>query len=134
MVDTNILLDMALDHRPDAAAARNLLAAMASGRCTLAVSAGSLKDFYYIARRDIPEPERRAWVSFFLDALEVYPVDSLSCRNAVDSDEPDLEDGIVRAIAEAMGARAIISRDSTAFEGSLVRRLTAAEFLAYLER
>lgn len=132
LIDTNVLLDMVLSARPDSGDAQRLLEAGLKGKCKLSISASSLKDFYYITRRDLSEDVRRAWISFFLDVLHVLQVDSLVCRDAVDSDEPDFEDGIVRAIAESAGAVAIVSRDAGAFEGSLIRRLTASEVLSLL--
>lgn len=132
LIDTNALLDMVLSARPDSEDAKRLLEAGLEGRCKLSVSASSLKDFYYITRRDLGEDVRRAWISFFLDVIHVLPVDSLVCRSAVNSDEPDFEDGIVRAVAESAGAVAIVSRDVRAFESSLIRRLTASEVLSLL--
>lgn len=132
LVDTNVLLDMALEHRPEADAARALLAGMLHHEFGLCVSACSLKDFYYVAGKSLGEPVAREWVSFFLDELEVCQVDSSICRSAVTSDEPDFEDGIIRAVAERNGAGAIISRDENAFSGSLIRRLSARDFIGRL--
>ena len=48
---------------------------------------------------------------------------------ALNSDEPDFEDGIIRACAELNGADFIITRDKAAFAHSKVRSVTAAEYL-----
>lgn len=45
------------------------------------------------------------------------------------SDEPDFEDGIIRACAEAAGADFIISRDERAFARSPIKRLSAQEYI-----
>lgn len=132
LIDTNVLLDMALSSRPDSQRAQDLLEAGLRGRCRLSVSSGSLKDFYYIARKDLDEDLRRAWISFFLDVLLVFQLDAHVCRLALDSNEPDFEDGIVRAIAESNAAFCIVSRDESAFLGSSISRLTAEEALALL--
>lgn len=132
LIDTNVLLDMALSERPESEAAGLLLEAGLKGSCRLSVSAASLKDFYYITRKDMNEDVRRSWISFFLDVLHVLQVDLFICREAVNSDEPDFEDGIIRVLAEDAGAAAIISRDEGAFKSSLVRRLTASEALSLL--
>ena len=48
---------------------------------------------------------------------------------ALASDEPDFEDGLVRATAEALGVDVIVSRDARAFVGSSIRRCSAVELL-----
>lgn len=45
------------------------------------------------------------------------------------SDEPDFEDGIIRACAEAAGADFIISRDERAFARSPIKRMSAQEYI-----
>lgn len=132
LIDTNALLDMALDHRPDSASARELLERSLSGEFRIAVSTGSLKDFYYVARRTLPEETRRGWIVFFLDVMLAVGADAEACRRALDSDEPDFEDGIVRVLAEGLGADAIISRDAGAFLTSTVVKLSPKEFLSSL--
>ena len=48
---------------------------------------------------------------------------------ALDSNEPDFEDGLVRACAELNDADFIISRDEKAFRKATIRRVTAKEYL-----
>ena len=48
---------------------------------------------------------------------------------AFSSDEPDLEDGIVRATAELRHAVAIVTRDGKAYAASAIPSMTAREFL-----
>ena len=59
-----------------------------------------------------------------LDMLAKYGSEALA------SDEPDFEDGMVRACAEHEGATVIITRDKKAFTASAIPALPAAEFLA----
>lgn len=101
--DTNILLDNMLDHRPDGDATCELIKLSESGDVLCTVSATSLNDAYYVSRRFMPEEQRRRWLVFFLDAFDVAAPTADVCRRALASDEPDFEDGIVRALAEAWG-------------------------------
>lgn len=128
-LDTNILLDNMLDHRPDGDAACELMKLSESGDVLCTVSATSLNDAYYVSRRYMPEEQRRRWLAFFLDAFDVAAPTADVCRRALASGEPDFEDGIVRALAEAWGATFIISRDERAFLGSPIPRVSAGEFL-----
>ena len=75
------------------------------------------------------EPAARSFISSALDAFETVPVDELVCRSAAKSNEPDFEDGIVRACAENAHADFIISRNAAAFRRSKIKRVTAREYL-----
>ena len=132
LLDTNFLLDIAVAHRPDADAAEALFEAICDGKVGGTVSPTSLKDFYYVARRDMSEARRREWIALFMDAFDVVPLGADDCRRALASDESDFEDGIIRAVAERSGCDAIVSRDTAAFVGSPARRVTASEYLAEL--
>ncbi|MDF7663544.1 PIN domain-containing protein [Bifidobacterium sp. ESL0763] len=107
-------------------------AAKDGGPC-LAVCAGSLKDAYYISRRDLSENQRRNWIRRFIETFEVLPVDSATCGIAVDSSEPDFEDGIIRACAEQWNADCIVSRDAKAFLDSSVPKITGDMLVGNVE-
>lgn len=127
--DTNFLLDLAIVERPGAHAAADAFSLIEAGEAVGIVSASSLKDFYYIARRDIEETQRREWIHLFADAFILTALDREICIAALDSDEPDFEDGIIRAMAEAEGCNCIITRDSNAFRQSALPALPAEKFL-----
>ena len=136
-LDTNILLDVASDRRPDHQAALNLFA---NPDLELGVSAGSIKDFYYIAgaaKSGIGEGHvamsdamRCEYIRLFLESTELLADDRDICTAALNSDEPDYEDGTKRAAAEAWGAEWIVSRDMDrgAFQHSSIPQVSAEAF------
>ena len=128
-LDTNALLDIAIPGRPGQLAASRLFRLVCDGDLWAEISASSLKDFYYITRKSIPEAERRKWISLFMRAFQVVQLSRSTCQDALASDEPDFEDGLVRSMAERTGCDYIISRDVRAFIGSCASRLTSEEFL-----
>lgn len=128
-VDTNILLDAAMGERPGWAAATMLMDEFAYEDVRGFVSAGSLKDIYYILTKYADEPSARQFVGAVMDLFEVVPVDEPLCRVALLSDEPDFEDGVIRTCAESVPVDFIISRDERAFARSSIRRLSAQEYL-----
>lgn len=132
--DTNILLDMMVDWRPRSQAARAIFERQVNGDVSLAICAGSLKDVYYITRRELPDVVRRKWIDMFLETFAVLPVDGDVCAAANRNDEPDFEDGIIRQCAEAWRADYILSRDEAAFRKAAVPRITCDELLAMLEK
>ena len=129
LIDTNIILDAAMSERPGWAAATLLLDEIAYGETTGLVVATSLKDIYYVLAKYAGEPAARSFTAAALDALEVVAVDEAICRAAASSNEPDFEDGIVRACAESADVDFIISRDESAFRRSKIKRVTAQEYL-----
>ena len=93
------------------------------------VSALSLKDVYYILTKYADEPAARAFILAVMDLFEVVPVDMGLCRIAAQSDEPDFEDGLIRACAEHADVDYIISRDERAFAKSPIKRFSPQEYL-----
>lgn len=131
MLDTNIVLDMAMRDRPDHYAALELLDEIEMKEATACLCATSLKDIYYVLTKYMGERDARQYVRALLAVIELYPVDAQICYQALCSNEPDFEDGIVRACAENAKATYLISRDSSAFEVSPIKRMSAEGYLRF---
>ncbi len=130
MVDTNIILDYLSASRPCHFEAVDLFCeALETGDFEAYVLAGSLKDVYYIMCRAYKNPALvKQRLNDFRRFVHVFDLSGEVLDAAFESDEPDLEDAIVRASAELMGARAIITRDVKAFRGSTVPSMDARSF------
>ena len=61
------------------------------------------------------EKDARTYIKAVMDDFIICSVDYALCRQAADSDEPDFEDGLVRACAENARVDFIVTRDVTAF-------------------
>lgn len=134
LLDTNCLLDIAIDHRPYADEAARLFDLIAKGGAAGIVSPTSLKDFYYITRKDMDERTRRAWLQLFIDAFAVSSVGRDQCVEALASEEPDFEDGIILAVATIEQCDGIVSRDASARIGAAVQRLDTKEAVTLVEQ
>jgi predicted nucleic acid-binding protein len=132
IVDTNILLDLLVADRAHHETVTTLFAELHAHRVEVRLAATSLKDVYYITRKAAGAAAANAIIRALLDAMDVLAVDEACCRVAAASTEPDFEDGIIRACAEAAGADYLVSRDASAFRGSAVPRIGPAELLAEL--
>lgn len=53
------------------------------------------------------------------------------CATAIDSNEPDYEDGIIRATEEAWRAEIIFTRDLEAFHNSRLTSMSPHDFLEH---
>ncbi len=129
LLDTNILLDAAIGERPGWAAATLLIDEVAFSEVEGYVAALSLKDVYYVLTKYADEAAARQFIGALMELFEIVAVDSTICRNALESDEKDFEDGLVRACAETVSVDFIISRDERAFARSSVKRLSAQEYV-----
>ena len=133
ILDTNIVLDYLSATREKHLEAVDVLEQLLeSDRYEPVILAASIKDAYYIlcrhfgARREALVRER---LNVFRRVVSVAELSLDVLDRAFASDEPDLEDGIVRATAELRGAAAIITRDRSAYGSSAVPSMTAKDFL-----
>lgn len=129
LLDTNILLDSVIPNRPQHDEALALLKwCNGSGDYGFA-AATSFNDAYHVLCRAYDEAIAREALENLLGLVAVAPVSLEECDRSLKSNEPDFEDGLVRACAELNGADFIITRDEDAFVGSKVKSVTAKEFL-----
>ena len=134
MLDTNVILDYLSAGRERHRDAVDLLEALLSSDDKVPVIlAAAIKDAYYIICRHYhDEPLVRSRLDDFRALMEVADLTSPVLDGAFSSDEPDLEDGIVRATAELLGAEAIITRDASAYRHSAVPAMDARTYCAQL--
>ena len=129
LFDTTILLDAVTPSRPEQRETHRLLA-RCNGDGDMGIACGlSLKDVYYVMRRRFDEPMARRAVEWLTKLLVIGPISAEECVEALGSNEPDFEDGLIRSCAELNNCDFIISRDKDAFAGSTVRCATAREYL-----
>ena len=126
LIDTNVLIDLACNRTGFGYCASKLLGQLVEGEYWLYACPLSLKDAYYIARKAYDEASAREFIRDLLEIVECVPVNQEVARNAAYSTEPDYEDGIVRACAEAQRVDYVISRDKDAFDETAVRKADPA--------
>ncbi|MBP3866644.1 MAG: PIN domain-containing protein [Eggerthellaceae bacterium] len=129
LLDTNILLDCVDPSRASHDEAVRLAAQCNGGGDMGIASSHSLNDAYYIMSRLYDEPSAREAVRVLSELVVVAPIGAEETLLALDSNEPDFEDGLVRACAELNDADFIVSRDEKAFRKATIRRVTAQEYL-----
>ena len=130
-VDTNVLIDVACAERVEHAAAREMfLRAARGGQCRFYALSSSLKDVYYVlCRHSARERDARDAVIGLATELGIVDLTKRMVLDGCLSDEPDVEDALVRIAAESVDARVIVSRDRRAFARCLIPRMTPREFL-----
>lgn len=128
LLDTNVLIDYMVPDRLGSECALRIIEAAGRGEYEAVVSAGSLKDSYYIVRKHFDDSLVRGYLSALMDLMEVVPGDRSACALALASDEPDFEDGLIRVAAEIAKADFIVTCDAAAFAVSSVRPVEPSLF------
>ena len=129
LFDTNVLLDALVAGRPQSDEACRVLELCNGGgdlglACTL-----SLKDVYYVLQKHYGEEMARERIDLLAGLVALAPVSTEECLMSLRGNEPDFEDGLIRACAELNDVDFILTRDSAAFSRSKVRSVTCAEYL-----
>lgn len=134
LLDTNILLDIALTREPYAGQARAFWDAVTGENPGESgyVSAAAVTDFYYVARRQVGHGQAIRAVQLLLNSLNIIPVSAAVLAMALSFPGTDFEDNVQIACAEHELLDAIITRDKGGFKHSPVYALTPAEALAQI--
>jgi predicted nucleic acid-binding protein len=124
LLDTDILLDVALKREPffAASAAVLRLAQDEPGQCSVAWH--SLSNIAYIVR-----PKAQDFIEHLLHFVEVAPVETRQARQALGFRMSDLEDALQAASALAFDAYFIVSRNIRHYRSSPVPAITPQRFL-----
>lgn len=132
LFDTNVVLDALLNRSPWVTDAAACWQASDDGNIMGCLTASTLTDVFYIARKQKGAEAARAAVRVCLDAFAICAVDRLSLECAIDLPGSDFEDNLQIACATLASLDAIITRDKDGFRDSVLAVLTPAELLAQL--
>ncbi len=120
LIDTNIILDFLLERSPFLQDAEALFQAISSGQIIGYVTATTLTDIFYIARRHTQSFERAGQaVEIALATMEVCPVNRAVLETALKSGIPDFEDAVQVASAITEGLNGIVTRDRNFYSNSI---------------
>nr|WP_199250118.1 PIN domain-containing protein [[Phormidium] sp. ETS-05] len=130
LIDTNIVLDFLLQREPFYQDAELLFQAIDRGQVIGYVTAPTLTDIFYIARRHSGSLEKaRQAVSETLLALAICPVDRGVLESALNSNLVDFEDAVQVFSAVAQRLDAIVTRDAKGFSRSPIPVLSVQQLL-----
>jgi predicted nucleic acid-binding protein len=134
LVDTNIVLDFLLQREPFFQEAELLFQEIDSGRVVGYITATTLTDIFYIARRHTRSIERaREAVSDLLTVMVICPVNRAILESAFASGLDDFEDAVQIACAVSQRLETILTRDTQVFSSSSVPVLSLRELLQQLD-
>ncbi|WP_414756373.1 PIN domain-containing protein [Anabaena sp. CCY 9910] len=132
LVDTNIILDFLLERNPFFSDVERLFQAINSGEIVGYVTATTLTDIFYVAKRQTQSIERaRHAISMIMTTMEICLVDRSTLEAALISGITDFEDAVQIACAIAQNLDAIVTRD-TKFAGASIPVLSVSQILQQL--
>ncbi|MEA5486033.1 MULTISPECIES: type II toxin-antitoxin system VapC family toxin [Pseudanabaena] len=133
LIDTNVLLDFLLEREPFKKDAEELFAAIISGQIIGYVTATTLTDIFYIARKHTRNLElAREAVSSTLDTMTICPINRNVLEAAFASGLTDFEDAVQIYSAIAQNLDAIVTRDAKGFASSTIPVYSVQELLKRL--
>ena len=131
LIDTNIVLDYLLRREEFIEDSAELFQAIDSNRIVGYVTATTLTDIFYIARKHTRSIEQaRQVVSDILIVMEICPVNRTTLESALASGIADFEDAVQYFSALQADCSIIITRNEKDFKYSSLPIMTAEEYLS----
>jgi len=130
LIDTNVILDALLMRDQWAATAQELLRITAMDKVRGCVTASQTTDIFYIlCRQGASEATGKAVIKTLIESVKVLDVTHADVQNALASDMPDYEDGLLAYCAKRQKVEYVITRNEADFAQSPVPALSPQAFL-----
>lgn len=129
LIDTNVLLDVALMREPHVRASALALSKARSQGITL-LCATSVTTLHYFLRQKLGEKGARQFLAQCASAMRVAPVNAAVLRAALDCAMTDFEDGVIAHSALHSNASLILTRNPKDFEHSPVPAVNPDDYLS----
>ena len=134
LIDTNIVLDIALKHKQFVEKASELLEILEVNKISVYVSATSVTDIYYILRKSKSHREVISFLKSFFNYIEIAGVDKIVVINALNSNIKDFEDAIQIETAKEQNIRTVITRNKKDFEKSGLKIYNPNDYINLITR
>ncbi len=118
LIDTNVLLDFVLEREPFVGYAEQVFEAAKHSSIQLGMSATTITDLYYIARKKLGKKQALSIIEDLLGCVEVVPVDKTVIRHALRSGLSDFEDAVQEGAAIQAKISIIVTRNEADFKQS----------------
>lgn len=132
LIDTNVLLDVALNRKPFVADAVLLWRLAEQNVITACLSNTSITDLYYIIRKHAGLDKARAFIADVLDTFKLADIDESGFRDALNSGMSDFEDAVQYVICTRNGCDALATRNKADY-GSRPNVLDPVELIALIK-
>lgn len=132
LLDTKVVLDLALKRPPWGREAALLLDAVVRGRARGFIAAHAITTVYYVVEKEAGRTAAVTAVGDVLSILEVVPLGEAEFHRALALGLKDFEDAVQVAACLAADADYLVTRNGKDFKGGGVTIRTPGEVLAIL--
>ena len=132
LVDTDILVDVALERRPHVDDAAALLAVMERGAARGFVAWHTISNFFNLVSARRGATAARRFIDELMQFVDIAPTTTVHMRAASALSFKDFEDAMQVGAALACAAECIATRNARDFRTSLIPAFTPAQLLARL--
>lgn len=129
LLDTNVILDIALKRHSFCEAATQVLEASNFDTVHLFITASIATDLYYILRKEKGHEIAMDFLTDLLKCVDACKVDKGTILKAINAGFPDFEDAVQHFAATESAVELILSRNKDDFGSSSLRVLTPDEFV-----
>jgi len=129
ILDTNIILDIALERREFFEDAKKIMMLISQKDFSPYVTATTITDIYYILKKSKGHQTTIDFLSGLFNFIDIAGVTKDAVLNALTSVMPDFEDAIQAETAKSNDISAIITRNYSDFEHSGLQVYTPDEFI-----
>ena len=128
-LDTNVVLDVALQRSPFAADSQRVLEICNEPGNSGYIAWHTLATGYYLLAKSLDHSTANSFFLDLLDQVDVGPVSTSMAKRAFVSGLKDSEDALQLVVAESLNADVIITRNEKDFAGSGISVVTPEEFV-----
>lgn len=132
LLDTDILIDVALDRRPYSESAARLLDRVERGQGDAFIAWHTVSNFYYLVSSSRGDTDTRDFIVELTRFVAIAPTDTESVRYAASLSMGDFEDAMQVAAARACGAAHIVTRNLRDYVQSPIPAISPQDALALL--
>lgn len=135
VLDTNVLIDFAIDRQPFGKAAALVMELGYLGEFELWMGTSQISDLIYVLTEGGKEslaPFAREVLGKLCQFVHIYGTDQADIETIAVSTWTDLEDALVYQTAANVKADVILTRDKSGFARSPIRTSTCESFFTYL--
>ncbi|MGA7613856.1 MAG: PIN domain-containing protein [Thermoanaerobaculia bacterium] len=133
LIDTDVLLDLALDRAPHAEAASRVLERVENGAVSAVVAWHTISNLYYLLASFADRKKALNFIRDLIGIVEVAPTGTAALRTALNLGMNDFEDAMQVAAALAAGVDVIVTRNVGDFRKAPLRAIRPAD-LVFPER
>ncbi len=129
LIDTDVILDVALAREPFLEASRLVLALVENNIAIGYMSSNGIANLYYIFRKSEGDENARRFIARLIRFVTILPIDHSDIVHGLTSGMPDFEDAIQHYSAKRNQCDCIVTRNVSDYKNASIKVYTPIEFL-----